>query len=114
MGREHDDGNIFRLLLALEVLHNVAPILAGEQYIDQDEMGKSAVVQLFEVVTFIRGHDHVSLLFQDDLEKLQYIRLIVNNEDAFGQVLHRHLLPFFPLCYSRLTWSSCESIGKAT
>src|SRR5690242_4103523 len=53
MGGEHNDGNRFRLLLALEIPDNLTPVFPGEQDIDQDKMGQPAVVQLFKVLTFV-------------------------------------------------------------
>jgi hypothetical protein len=49
---------------------------------------ETTVVQLLKVFTLVRSHNLVSFLFQDDLEELKNIWLIVYNEEAPGGSLH--------------------------
>ena len=88
VGREHDDRDLPGLLLVLEGFHNLAPIPAGEEHIQQDEFRQISIVQLLQVISFGADRNRVALQFEQVVQEVEDVRIVIDHKDFFLPDLH--------------------------
>src|SRR4051812_4234620 len=84
MGRNHHDRDVARLVLALELAADGAPVLAGEEYVEDDQIRQAAVLvaQRLRVLALLARLHTVPLVLEEKLQRIEDGRIVVDDEDV--------------------------------
>src|SRR5215203_951995 len=108
VSRDHHDRDVPCHVLALELAADGAPVLAGEQDVEDDQVRQSAVLvaQRLGVLTLLARLDAVPLIFKEEAQRIEDRGVIVDDEDeghAIGHWMPLDRSGAVPSPYGRVT-----------